>query len=61
MSRNYYGQKYILDSGEIIDPLDEKSSYKYLGYIQSQQIHYSEIKNKLMQQFKSRLNSILKT
>ncbi|CAG4968893.1 unnamed protein product [Colias eurytheme] len=57
----YYGHQYELQSGQIIEPLKENEMYKYLGYHQARQIPQKEIKDQLKQQFKHRLNSILKT
>ncbi|CAK1582479.1 unnamed protein product [Parnassius mnemosyne] len=56
-----YQHQYTLRTGEQIEPLEEQDSYKYLGYTQSQQIHYKETKQKLTLQFQHRLNTILKT
>lgn len=53
--------EYQLRNGECILPLIENETYKYLGYIQSKLIHHKEIKLNLTQQFKHRLNSILKS
>ncbi|XP_075971947.1 uncharacterized protein LOC142973811 [Anticarsia gemmatalis] len=61
MAGHNYQHQYTLDSGDIIDSLDEGDSYKYLGYIQSKLIHYKDTKQKLTQQFQHRLNTILKT
>lgn len=52
---------YTLQTGQTIDSLEETEYYRYLGYNQSRQIHYKETKSNLMQKFKHRLNSIMKT
>ncbi|KAL0840474.1 hypothetical protein ABMA28_015720 [Loxostege sticticalis] len=52
---------YQLDSGQQINSLEEKEVYKYLGYNQAKQIQYKDTKIKLVQQFKHRLNSLMKS
>ncbi|XP_052755669.1 uncharacterized protein LOC113521769 [Galleria mellonella] len=50
-----------LESGEQITSLSEQEVYKYLGYNQALFINHKEIKLKLQQQFRHRLNAVLKT
>ncbi|CAH2094088.1 unnamed protein product [Euphydryas editha] len=57
----HFDHSYEMQTGEIIQSLEEKDTYKYLGYIQNKQIQHKEIKLKLTKQFKHRLNSILNT
>lgn len=52
---------YELTDGQHIDPVDQKSGYKYLGYFQTRQIHYKQTKLTIEQKFKSRLHKILNT
>jgi hypothetical protein len=52
---------YVLSSGDEIEFLDTGQVYKYLGYNQSRHIQYKETKAKLVQQFRQRLNSIMKS
>ncbi|KAL0859464.1 hypothetical protein ABMA27_010634 [Loxostege sticticalis] len=52
---------YQLDSGQQINSLEKKEVYKYLGYNQAKQIQYKDTKIKLVQQFKHRLNSLMKS
>ncbi|XP_052748311.1 uncharacterized protein LOC128200110 [Galleria mellonella] len=52
---------YTLESGEQITSLSEQEVYKYLGYNQALFINHKEIKLKLQQQFRHRLNAVLKT
>ncbi|XP_060804959.1 uncharacterized protein LOC132902746 [Amyelois transitella] len=52
---------YILQSGEPIEPMEEQSTYKYLGFQQSRRINQKETKEELSKKFKHRLNIILKT
>lgn len=58
---NIYQHQYTLETGEYIKPLDDNETYKYLGYQQARQIQQKDIKTKLKQEFKHRLNSLLKT
>ncbi|XP_052748657.1 uncharacterized protein LOC128200179 [Galleria mellonella] len=57
----YFQHHYTMTTGEQIEPLEEQETYKYLGYNQARQIQYKEIKQQLKQQFRHRLNTILKT
>lgn len=52
---------YILQTGVEIEPIEPNSSYKYLGFQQSRQIHVKEIKHDLKNKFKHRLNKLLKS
>ncbi|XP_028158192.1 uncharacterized protein LOC114351251 [Ostrinia furnacalis] len=52
---------YQMESGQRIDSLEENEVYKYLGYNQAKLIEYKDTKAKLLQQFKHRLNSVMKT
>lgn len=52
---------YILGSGKPIEPMDEQSTYKYLGFKQSRQIQQKTTKQELLKNFTHRLNLILKT
>jgi hypothetical protein len=52
---------YELNNRDIIEPVDNRDGYKYLGYQQTQQIHQKDTKHNLTQKFKSRLHNILNT
>lgn len=52
---------YTLGSGKSIEPMDEYSTYKYLGFKQSRQIQQKMTKQELLKKFRYRLNLILKT
>ncbi|XP_047019155.1 uncharacterized protein LOC124637519 [Helicoverpa zea] len=49
---------YTLDSGNIIEPLEPHTTYKYLGFQQARQINQKETKDNLKKKFKHRLNTI---
>lgn len=49
------------EDGESIEPMDETDTYKYLGILQSKRIQHTQVKNKLISQFKKRLKTILET
>ncbi|XP_052756188.1 uncharacterized protein LOC128201893 [Galleria mellonella] len=53
--------EYELNSGDLIEPLDPHSSYKYLGFQQSRQIHQKQVKQDLIKKFKHRLNALLRS
>ncbi|CAH2105270.1 unnamed protein product [Euphydryas editha] len=52
---------YALNTGETIEPMNEVSTYKYLGFNQSRQIQQKQTKTDLTTKFKHRLNLILKS
>ncbi|CAB3233677.1 unnamed protein product [Arctia plantaginis] len=52
---------YTLDTGEQIEPMDEHTTYKYLGFRQSRQIQQKQTKLELTQKFKARISQILRT
>lgn len=52
---------YTLQTGELIEPMDENSMYKYLGFNQLRQIQQKSTKQELLKKFSHRLNLILKT
>ncbi|XP_064072076.1 uncharacterized protein LOC113393371 [Vanessa tameamea] len=52
---------YILESGNIIEPLEEEATYKYLGFQQARNINQKETKNSLKTKFKHRLNILFRS
>ncbi|CAB3245221.1 unnamed protein product [Arctia plantaginis] len=52
---------YTLGTGEQIEPMDEHTTYKYLGFRQSRQIQQKQTKLELTQKFKARISQILRT
>ncbi|CAG4934599.1 unnamed protein product [Colias eurytheme] len=52
---------YTLENGEIIEPMTEHNSYKYLGFKQLKQIAHKETILDLKKRFTHRLRLILKT
>ncbi|XP_030749987.1 uncharacterized protein LOC115877806 [Sitophilus oryzae] len=47
--------------GGTVRSMDKHETYKYLGFIQSQGINGSEMKNQIKNTFKTRLNAVMKT
>ncbi|XP_063891872.1 uncharacterized protein LOC135117208 [Helicoverpa armigera] len=52
---------YILDSGNVIEPLEPNAAYKYLGFQQAKQINQKETKESLKKKFKHRLNILFRS
>ena len=52
---------YQLNNNQLIEPVDDITGYKYLGYYQTQQIQQTETKTNLMNKFKTRIHKILNT
>ncbi|KAL0810285.1 hypothetical protein ABMA28_010444 [Loxostege sticticalis] len=52
---------YQLEYGQEISSMEERDVYKYLGYNQAKQIDYKNTKLKLLQQFKHRLNAVMRS
>ena len=50
---------HLLNSGEVIEPVDDSVGYKYLGFYQTRQIHEKSTKAAITEKFKSRLHKIL--
>lgn len=55
------GEGCAVDQNQIIENLQYGESYKYLGFLQSKGIGHTLIKKCLTNQFKARLNGILKS
>lgn len=54
-------EPYTLSTGEIVEPLDENTYYKYLGFQQAHQISHNHTKSEVTRKFRHRLNTILKS
>ncbi|XP_047546074.1 uncharacterized protein LOC125077984 [Vanessa atalanta] len=52
---------YMLESENIIEPLEEETTYKYLGFQQARKINQKETKNSLKTKFKHRLNILFRS
>ena len=51
----------VLSNDEIIKSLDENTSYKYLGMLETENIKNTEMKEQVTSEYKKRLKNILKS
>ncbi|XP_067139882.1 uncharacterized protein [Centruroides vittatus] len=54
-------EDFALGNGDIIESMEEGEFYKYLGFQQAKLTEHAQIKQRLIKEYQSRLNAILRT